>query len=244
MDQPIQIDEIIGKTTQGMSGVHRCEGEDGEFYYVKGYKVGREDQAKEWICGHLAKEFGLPVADFCLVEINECLYHSLRNDSLRDAGHGICFGSREVKQANWLEPNKMPKKVSNNLKSDILVFDWWVKNCDRTPDNPNLLWTASEQKLSVIDHNLAFDCEFDEASFFKTHIFSGAKDTVFGDMVAIQEYQARMDKAITVFESAVDTVKRIWPWHDLEETRPFELDSEALLATLEMYRSSEFWSMK
>jgi hypothetical protein len=65
----------------------------------------------------------------------------------------------------------------------LLVFDWWVENADRSLSphggNPNLLWRASENKLLVIDHNLAFDADFDEASFFTTHVFRQEADAVF-----------------------------------------------------------------
>lgn len=240
----IQIEEIQEKLTQGFSGVHRCLGEDGNCYYTKGYQVERIDQAKEWICANLAQRFGLPIAKFALVEVNEGLYQVTKNKDLRDLGYGICFGSQEVEHAAWLEPNKNIEMVSDSTRADILVFDWWIKNLDRTPNNPNLLWVPGEQRVVVIDHNLAFDPEATEDAFFQSHIFRGEKERIFGDLFVRQEYEAKMAVALEGFQSAVDVIDKVWQWEDLEESRPFTLDSQALLATLEEYKTPEFWRTK
>ncbi|MCW7555950.1 hypothetical protein NX722_25640 [Endozoicomonas gorgoniicola] len=243
MEPLVQIEEVLTELKQGYSGVFRCLGADQQYYYVKGHNVGRDDQAREWICGKLAQAFGLPIADFCLAEIDECL-HQYLPDSMKKIGSGVCFASREVKHAEWLQPNLIAHKVSAELQSDLLVFDWWVKNGDRNYGNPNLLWVSNEEKLAVIDHNLAFDSEVTEESFFEHHIFSEAKHRIFTDLAHIAEYRDKIAQAISEFQPAVDVIKEVWPWRDLEETRPFELDSAALLAILEEYKNNDFWSMK
>jgi hypothetical protein len=59
-----------------------------------------------------------------------------------------------------------------------MLFDWWVRNEDRTlteyGGNPNLLRTAGTGQLHVFDLNLAFDETFDEARFWQSHVFTGA----------------------------------------------------------------------
>ena len=100
----------------------RCQGDDGHIYYVKGHNADRLDQAKEWICGNLAKSFGLPIADFCLVDICETLHEALPSE-LKPVGFGPCFASREVKQTQWLEPGVMAEAVLPNWQNDMLVFD-------------------------------------------------------------------------------------------------------------------------
>ncbi len=129
MTQRVQIDEIVGEAIQGLSGgVFRCIGEDGESYFVKGFGVGRPDQAKEWICANLAKAFGLPVADFCLADVCITLHEVLSTDWQQRIGHGACFASHEVKNVQWLEPATMARAVPENLQNDILVFDRWIRN--------------------------------------------------------------------------------------------------------------------
>ena len=80
-----------------------------------------------------------------------------------------------------------------------------------------------EKRLVVIDHNLAFDPEFDERSFFDNHIFSMARERIFGDLVMEADYKKRMERALSGFQVSVDTILETWPWLDLEETRPFQL---------------------
>ncbi|NOQ14547.1 MAG: hypothetical protein GQ583_08755, partial [Methyloprofundus sp.] len=62
------------------------------------------------------------------------------------------------------------------LKRDLLVFDLWIENEDRTltekGGNPNLLWSELVDKLYVIDHNLAFYNEFNLESSWECHPFS------------------------------------------------------------------------
>ncbi len=205
MTQRVQIDEVIAEAAQGKSGgVFRCIGDDGNIYYVKGYRVGRLDQAKEWICGNLAKAFGLPIADFCLVDVCEELYEVLPRE-LKHIGFGPCFASREVSQNQWLERGVMAREVPKTWQNDVLVFDRWIRNEDRNQGNSNLLWVSHESQLVVIDHNLAFDPDFNVNDFFKLHVFSEARERVFGDLVAIAEYKMRMEKALLSFQSSIDT---------------------------------------
>ena len=135
--------------------------------------------------------------------MDECLYEYLPAP-LKKIGHGICLASREVRNADWLQPNLIAHKVPRELQNDLLVFDWWVKNGDRYYGNPNLLWVSNEERLAVIDHNLTFDPELTEQSFFEHHIFSQAKDRVFGDLAYIAEYCDKIALAMSEFQPAVD----------------------------------------
>ena len=55
-------------------------------------------------------------------------------------------------------------EVPVNLQQDVLAFDWWIRNSYRylteKGGNPNLFWQPDSHGLVVIDHNLAFDAEF------------------------------------------------------------------------------------
>ena len=244
MTQRVQIDEIVGESIQGLSGgVFRCIGDDGESYFLKGLGVGRPDLAKEWICANLAKAFGLPIADFALVDVCETMYEAFSPDWQRRIGYGTCFASREVKQTQWLEPATMAAAVSKQLQNDLLVFDRWIRNEDRTQGNPNLLWVPRQDRLVVIDHNMAFDKDFTTKSFFKHHIFTSAKEQTFTDLATIAEYKERMEDALIDFHSWAETAQNEWPWRDLEESREFELDSNSLFAILNEYTTNQFWSM-
>ena len=245
LTQRIQIEEIVGESNQGRSGgVFRCIGDDEESYFLKGLGVGRPDLAKEWICANLARAFGLPVAGFALADVCITMYESFSQDWQRRIGHGTCFASREVKNVQWLESGAMSAVVPEPLQNDLLVFDRWIRNEDRTRGNTNLLWVSRQDKLVVIDHNMAFDPDFETASFFRNHIFASAKKRVFSDLASIAEYQVKMQAALADFHQWAEIAQNEWPWLDLEETREFELDSDALFAILNEYSTDEFWSMR
>jgi hypothetical protein len=61
------IVEVIGKVKQGYSNPYECLDEDGNSFIVKG--LPRSSQINEWICANLATAFGLPIAEYELVEI-------------------------------------------------------------------------------------------------------------------------------------------------------------------------------
>ncbi len=159
MPQPILIEEILRPTRNGCCQPLLCRGEDGELYYVKGRQTNRHSVCAEWLCAHLAQAFGLPIAPFALVEIAEDRL-AYAPPEHRTVGAGLAFASRHIQPA---VPVKAPlhQHPSMTLQADILAFDWWVKNMDRSAGNPNLLWNPAQQgEVIVIDHNLAFDPAF------------------------------------------------------------------------------------
>lgn len=154
----VQIVEILGPSEQGRSRPYRCRGEDDAIYYVKGRQTNRASLWNEWICGHLAKRFGLNLPAFEIVEVGEDLVREAPNE-WRDLGVGPAFGSRSYPGAIWMELSLI-HLVPADVQRDVLVFDWWIKNCDRLKANTNLLIDAAARDLVVIDHNLAFDMNF------------------------------------------------------------------------------------
>ena len=80
-------------------------------------------------------------------------------------------GSREI---TWTEASTCPRE----LKEQVLLFDWWVRNEDRSLNeergNPNLLVTGGgiQSQFWVFDFNLAFDPTFSIADFWRYHIFT------------------------------------------------------------------------
>lgn len=239
----VGIERVIKKAEQGLTHVYLCLGDDGRKYWVKGHKLGRLDQSKEWICARLAREMGLPVADFALVEISDELYQVLPETQKDQLGMGIAFGSVDVGPAQWLEHPGVSVKVPVETAKQVLLFDYWIKNTDRTWLNPNGLWQLDLGELRIIDHNLAFDDEFDEASFFKTHVFAHLKDELFSDLLA-KERLDTLRNALRVFHQSIDELPDEWFWHDLEQTRRVEPQFHEWRSILERCELEYFWSMK
>lgn len=143
---------------------------DATFAYLKalGNRQGPHALASELVATFLARWFGLTVPDFAVLH--------LTNDScfaLPQGAHtlpGPAFASRFVQSRLWGGSESELRAIEN--VSDItrlVVFDTWVRNCDRHPPDlttrhPNynnvLLAHTNRPKRSrlvAIDHTHCFD---------------------------------------------------------------------------------------
>ncbi len=239
---PIEIVEILGRSKQGVTEPFLCEADNGYRYYVKGKGAGRKSLISEYICGCLAKSFGLPIADFELVEVSESLMDLADDEAKRDLGVGIAFASKVTPLLQ--EPSKLQVvKVDTQLRRDLLVFDWWVQNADRTltesGGNPNLLWDPVANRLQVIDHNQAFDREFNAVDFCQTHVFSAEMASVFDDMIEQVNYVDRLSVVFGGFDLVCDNVPPSWWWVD--HGVPADLSINVIKQTLARFSDNNFW---
>lgn len=170
----IRIVEIISRSEQGITRPFLCRGDNGKQYFVKASGAGRRALIAEWISGKVGSEIGLPIPPFEKVDISPDLIRFSARDDIHDLGAGIGFASERVENVDELS-YVFIEQVEPELRARILLFDWWIRNGDRTltenGGNPNLLWQHLTRKLSVIDQNLAFDGA-DTSGFWDEHIFA------------------------------------------------------------------------
>ncbi|HDR8924542.1 TPA: hypothetical protein QDB26_001001 [Burkholderia vietnamiensis] len=239
----VQIMEILERSTQGITEPFLCRGDDGVLYYAKGRAAGRKSLVAEWLASSLAKEFGLPVAPFAVGEVDEAIIQ-YGAPELGDLGAGYVFLSRRIESVMelvWLNIQEVPAGV----RSDVLVFDYWVRNQDRIltelGGNPNLLWDPARKEIVVIDFNQAFDADFDCNTFFSSHAFAGSWDHVFGDLVERQHYEDRLRTALGQFESICDRMPDSWWWLDDDLPLNFSHDDARSILTECL---PNFWSRR
>lgn len=237
----LQIVEILQPAEQGRTTPFLCRGEDDRLYYVKGLNAGRQGQWSEWLAGHLGQAFGLPIPPFCLVELSPELLENTRAE-WRGMGTGTAFASLARQGGQWLEPH-LAGEVPVELRRDVLVFDWWVRNMDRFDDNTNLLWDRDSRQLTVIDHDLAFNPEFWPSLFRDHHIFAGEWDAVFGDLARQAEYANRLAQTLSIFDAACNNVPAAWRWATVEMSVPFMFDTAGARDTLDRCLNPDFWRM-
>ncbi len=219
-----------------------------ETYFVKGQYAGRRSQICEWIAGSLAKLVGLPIAPFSLVEVPEELLELDFGLELKDLGAGLAFGSQQDRQVTELTFSGI-KQVPDNLQQDVLVFDWWVRNDDRSlgekGGNPNLFWEPSKEELVVIDHNLAFDFSIKREEFIDNHIFRNQlQQLLSGDFYRRSEYNEKLTKALQAWPQILKEIPKSWWYFDNEMTVPVDFDVNKAYALLKEFEHDDFWIWK
>ena len=121
-----------------------------------------------------------------------------------------------------------------------MAFDWWIKNLDRYDFNPNLLWDANNEKLVVIDHNLAFDNTFEDAGFLRNHIFRESWRGI--DLIRLDALQLRFSDAMdAVLIPVCDNIPPSWHWANAECDIPANVNLDAIKAILARCKSHDFW---
>lgn len=211
----IEIVEIIGRSTQGVSRPFTCKGDDGNLYWVKTLGWNPKDLLAEWICGNLAIALNLPVPECKLV----CLSKDLVDKSLIEDNEGLWagvgFGSLHM-EGDEIKYNDI-EKIDVELKRKILFFDWLVLNDDRifgsNGGNPNLLYNPVDNTIIVIDHNNAFSSNFNCDRFWDEHIFGSAKDLWDADFKSAMTENTKLalSKINCLFDNLPDD------WHRLDE---------------------------
>ena len=236
------ITEVWERTQQGMTRPFRCGADDGHSYYVKSRGAGWRSLVCEWIAGRLAEALGLPVAAFAQVQIDASFEAVLRLNGEHDLAAGMAFGSRIAEHTREFEPSLLAR-CGESFRRDLVAFDWWVLNADRTlgqlSGNPNLLWNTEAEAPVVIDHNMAFDSDFDAALFRQTHVFAADFEVVSRDMLFRSGYEQR-------FSGLLKDLPAIWAqlpqnWRLDEEGQP-RVELNEFFAVLERVNDPGFWN--
>lgn len=241
----VEIIEIIDRSEQGITLPFICRGEDDNVYFVKGRGAGRRSLICEWIASCLAEKLEIPIAPFALVYVSDDLIRLASRDDLAELGDGVAFGScrRSIVELTVSHVMQVPIEIQH----DVLAFDWWIRNGDRTQTdlggNPNLFWDVDDDSLVVLDHNQAFDENFDPTQFKELHPFRSHVSSVFSDMIYRDQYATRFEAAMATWDAICDTIPPEWWFVDNECTIPVDFDRHALKQSLLDCRSNAFWTL-
>ncbi|MCF2133222.1 MULTISPECIES: HipA family kinase [Mycetohabitans] len=237
----VQIVEVLGRATQGITQPFICRGDDKQLYFVKGLHAGRRSLVAEWLGSAMAEAFGLPVAPFRIAQVADELI-KIGPSHFAELGAGYAFASCAVPNAlemSWT----LLGHVDPELQLDVIVFDWWIRNQDRTltekGGNPNLLWDPGASRMLVIDQNQAFDPYFDRSAFLELHPFSQVWHRVYEDFVTRQVYEVRMLNALKQFECACDKMPA--SWSIVGDDVPLGFTPDEAYGLLLRYCHEDFW---
>lgn len=133
------------------------EASDGQLYVAKFRGAGQGPRAlvAEWMAGELARACGFDVPAQVRLDLDEAFGRNEPDPEIRDllrASTGPNLGMAFLPGAIAYDP-VAPPDVDLRLASDIVWFDAFVTNVDRTPRNPNLL--LARGRLWLIDHGAA-----------------------------------------------------------------------------------------
>lgn len=151
-------------------------GEDGALYYAKTTSPRHPcvELVNELICGYFAQCWGLKIPKFCLVTIDDSVVDRYRKEGgnlssryrADSFSERLYFGSQAISPTIEVEAYIQGFDRRSDLNYfrkplDFLkigVFDLWVGNKDRKPDNPNVLIgnSAGIFEFHPIDHAASF----------------------------------------------------------------------------------------
>jgi hypothetical protein len=133
------------------------EADDGELYVMKFAGAGQGVKAliAELIAGEIGRTLGLPIPALVLVKLEVGFGLNEPHEEIQDllkASIGLNLGVRYLPSA-FAYNQLMEPPPDSGFASEIVWFDAYVTNVDRTPRNVNMLiW---EEKLWLIDHGAA-----------------------------------------------------------------------------------------
>ena len=236
------ITEIWERTQQGMTRPFRCGADDGHSYYLKSRGAGWRSLICEWVAGRLADELKLPIAPFAQVRVDELFEAMMGFYGDHDLAAGMAFGSRIAEHTREFEPSLLAR-CAPAFRRDLVAFDWWVRNADRTlgvlSGNPNLLWNAETQAPVVIDHNMAFDRDFDGPLFLQTHVFRADFEAIAGDMLLRADYEQRFNGLLGGFAAIWAQLPQHWP---VDEDGQARVDPDEFLGVLRRVNEPGYWT--
>jgi dihydrofolate reductase len=156
------------------------EANDDGLYVLKfrGAGQGRKALIAELIAGEIGRALGLPVPRLAFMQLNPALGRNEPDYEIRtllESSAGLNFAMDFLPGSITFDP--MANVIDAGLASEIVWFDAFIMNVDRTARNTNMLiW---HKKLYLIDHG---------ASLFFHHQWESAVNKYESPFVAIKDH--------------------------------------------------------
>lgn len=239
----LSLDEILSVANQGRTKPFLRKGSDGKMYYAKGKGATPSGLIKEWMAANLAQAFGLPIPNFQIAYVDSILVESYGDEAVDSLGFGEVFVSEQIESATDFK-YPMLKQMPDELQRDILFFDLWIENADRTlsenySGNPNLVWNSSDSKAYIIDHNLAFDDDFDLTLFWQTHVCQAKFSNSQLDITEKEQLETKLQYSLEQWDSWWNKIPEEWIQQN-EDSMLFEANKA--LQRLQAEAQGEIWT--
>ncbi len=152
----LEVRRYVTPLREGGSLPAIVEADDGRMYVCKFAGAGQGPKAliAELLAGEIGRALGLPVPELALLRLDPAIGRNEGDPEIRDllrASAGLNLGMAYLSRSFAFSPRVYP--VSDPLASEIVWFDAYISNVDRTARNVNIL--VSEGQLWLIDHGAA-----------------------------------------------------------------------------------------
>jgi hypothetical protein len=157
MLRTVQATRYVTPFREGGSLPALVEADDLGLYVVKFRGAGQGPLAlvAEIVAGEIGRALGLKVPELVLVEVDAALGRNEPDYEIRSllaASAGVNLGVDFLPGSVMFDP-AAGDRAAPRLASEVVWFDAFVTNVDRTPRNPNILvW---HKALYLIDHGAA-----------------------------------------------------------------------------------------
>ena len=157
------------------------EGEDDGLYVLKFRGAGQGVKAliAELVAGEIGRLLGFKVPEIVFVELDPDLARTEPDPEIQDlirASQGLNLALDYLPGSIMFDP--LIEQPSGELASQVVWFDAFTANVDRTPRNANMLWWHRE--LWLIDHGAALFYQHDREHFLEnsSNPFKQIKDHI------------------------------------------------------------------
>lgn len=236
----LDVIEIQQKASQGKTEPYLSRLSDNRYYYIKGPQAGAKGLINEAVCAYLGKALQLNVPAHCCAFLpQELLRFNDRASRVLGDGNSIVFASERV--ANLLEVTQSNVlNIPANLGRELFLFDYWIRNEDRTMTekggNPNLFYNAATNQYVVLDHNLAFDSNYNFNANAGVHLAYNSWFCVQHDRLWRAHYSAKLAVALQGLDQYAATLPAEW----LEEVPGYLVEINEILS---LFRNDKFWEV-
>lgn len=235
---------IRERTEMGITRPFICQAENNAWFIVKTRQMMPLSQLLAEVVGSmLALEMGLPcpAVEFINITPQAVLYAA--PNWKPDLPTGSAFASAYIQCAKVAKTAQAKNSayLPEQMQKWLYMFDHWILNSDRTASqlgtgNINLLFDEEQQKILVIDHNLAFD----EQANFSAHLFAPQNRDWRIDWVDKQTFS---DKAIDIlknFDHIYQSIPDDWFSTD-ENITEIEAQINRIKTLLERITQQHYW---
>ncbi|QUM82025.1 hypothetical protein HWV01_17930 [Moritella sp. 5] len=161
----LDVEELVRRSTQGATSPWISRLSDDNTYYIKGVQALHKGLIIEYLCAQLGRSLGIPIPSTTIayLDMNLLRYNS---EAKKDFGEESCyvFASQEVKSLTELKVIDL-ESMNPQVAKLLFFFDYLIQNEDRmlteNGGNPNLFINPINSDMTVFDHNLAFDVNYD-----------------------------------------------------------------------------------